>query len=341
MSQPAIDSQLILNMQQVCKDLQDAQVARLRDKIKIYPCHTNRASQMAHPCDAFGYFNRTAWEKKQPHDYTLQSIFNEGNLHEPAIIQEIMDDCARLGEGWNFVGQQQDFHDRDMNVSGHVDGILIVPGNQYAGSCRIRGEYTKHPVEIKTMSPHIWDSIHTDMDILYHSRPYVQGYYGQLQAYLYLSASESGFWVLKNKLTGMRKYVPTILDYDYCDEMFKRVARINKAVKENIVPEKIMDDKYCENCAFRTVCLGDKVFEIPKINNERLLEAIISKEEWAPAKQKYGEACDTIKEECSKSEEKKFRVGNFRITRCLTREKEIQTYTRKEYWTNRIRMIEE
>ena len=44
-------------------------------KIKINPCHTNRASELGHPCLRYLVYIRTSWQDRVPHGLGLQLLF--------------------------------------------------------------------------------------------------------------------------------------------------------------------------------------------------------------------------------------------------------------------------
>ena len=311
---------IALIAEEVCKTLADTAIARLENKSRTFPGHSNRASEIGHPCHAYLYFAREAWQSREKPSATLQSIFDEGNLHESHIQQKILLDAGGLG--WGFVGQQQDFAFKELQITGHVDGILIVKDTAY-------------PLEIKTMSDQIWQRISTAKDFVDSKYTHLQKYYGQMQAYLFLNNSEAGIFALKNKTTGMMKYIPCPFDYEYSDAMLKRVKAVNDAISAQVVPEKILKDSYCDDCAFRTLCLGDAVRSVERYDNERLIAALKMREENTEAKKKYEEAKEIINEECGKVDKKEFVAGSWVIKRTYYAEK-TKTFTQKAYWTNRI-----
>ena len=58
-------------------------------RIKQWPCVSNRASELGHECLRYLVLMRTRWEEKTLHNVELQFIFDEGNIHEEAIINDI------------------------------------------------------------------------------------------------------------------------------------------------------------------------------------------------------------------------------------------------------------
>lgn len=247
-------------------------------------------------------------------------------MHESHVQQEILRDCNELG--WAFVGQQQDFHDKELEITGHVDGIIMISDPMTNAS-------KKFPVEIKTMSDNIWQRIDTVKDLINAKYPHLQKYYGQMQAYLYLNASEAGVFVLKNKTTGLRKYIPCPFDFDYTDTMIKRVQAVNVARGTTSIPERILKDEYCENCAFRKICIGEKLTSVEAYDNDRLKSALEMREAASEGKKQYEEAMEIIKEEAAKAGKEEFKVGGWLIKRTYYEEK-TKTFTQKPYWTNRI-----
>lgn len=317
--------------EEVAKLLTDQTWARLSAGVKIYPCHTNRASEAGHPCDAYLFHTRENWQQREPYGLTTQSIFNEGNLHEANLIQEIMKDCAELG--WGFVGQQQDFQDKDLQLTGHVDGVIIIRDLE-------SGTQSFYPTEVKSMSERAWALINTSEDFRDAKWPYLRKYYGQMQAYLYLNASECGIFVLKNKTNGLRKYIHCLLDFDFADAMIKRLIRVNDVIANNGQPEKILEDFYCDQCAFRKICIGEKEGSVEPYDSEVLADALQARDENKEAADRYEEACEIVKAECAKVDPEKteFRVSDWIVKRTLIPEAVVKKSEgiRKAYWRNKF-----
>ena len=45
-----------------------------RKKIKNYPCHVPRASEIGHPCERYLVYSITNWQDRQPYEPELQVI---------------------------------------------------------------------------------------------------------------------------------------------------------------------------------------------------------------------------------------------------------------------------
>src|SRR3990172_1641894 len=91
---------------------------RLAAKAHVSPRHTNRASELDDPCVRRLYYKRVAWNKEPPPSVELQAIFEEGNLHEPAVIR-LLDEL-----GWRLLHEQVTIHDRGLNISGTPEGYI-------------------------------------------------------------------------------------------------------------------------------------------------------------------------------------------------------------------------
>jgi len=321
-----------LNLQEICYDLTQAGINRLKSQIERNPVHSNWASQIGHPCSRYLYYNRVNWRDRDPHNFVLQSIFNEGTKHEKDTIREIQEDCDI--RGWSIVAQQDRFYDEELQVGGRIDLDIIIPMDA--------GEIQTLPCEIKSCAPHTWNAIDTQEDILSAKQYYVRNYYDQLMAYLYMHNKEWGILVLKNKITGLRKYVPIRLDYDRFTDTIKKLEKLNENIKNKVPPDRLLDFDVCDECPFKKICITEDIkFELPKMDNDLLLQAITQKEAQKEAHKAYESAMKTIKEQCSRATEEQFTVGDYLVKRSWIGPKQIPSYLREGYWTNRIKSLVE
>lgn len=207
-------------------------------RVKVHPQNNIRASSAGHPCDAYHYFSLKNWQDKPLHDAILQSIFDEGNLHETAVIRDLQD------MGFEIVEQQRTFQLDKPLITGHIDGILRWNGKDF-------------PFDVKSISPFDFDVISSVEDLIYSKKTHHWNYPAQLQLYLLMSGNEAGCFILKNKLTGQIKTIWMQIDYDYTEKILRRAERVYKAVKEEKVPERINNFDVCKKCDFRHLCLPD------------------------------------------------------------------------------------
>ena len=240
----------------LCANLSAAVDAAVEKHITISPCYVNRASSLGHPCARFLTYCRTAWDKRARHSLTLQYIFEEGNLHEPAVIRRIQD------AGFVVIEQQRTIGWPDKEITGHIDGALLVDGEAI-------------PMEIKSASPNSWEEINHQDDLLRSERPWLRNYLGQLTIYCLMYGKEQAVLVLKNKTTGRLKFIPYTMDYAFGEEIIQKAEAVNAAVKAGTLPDRMpYEPEVCEECAFHHLCMPPKVNAAIEFD-EGKLEAIL------------------------------------------------------------------
>ena len=157
---------------------------------KVYPCHTNRASQIGKECVRELVYHRTAWDKRMLPDVGLQFVFNGGNLIEPYAIRLLED------AGFDVIEQQRSFkiNERNENITGHIDLKAVHDAFAY-------------PCEVKGLAGWTWDALNTIDDFFGSDKPYVRGYPAQLLTYLYGTGHEDGFFLLISKQNWQPKVI--------------------------------------------------------------------------------------------------------------------------------------
>lgn len=286
-----------------------------RSKIRQSPCHTNRASELGHPCERFLVFRRTRWQDAILHDVSLQFLFDEGSLHEQAVLRELNE------AGVPIIEQQRDYEDKATLITGHVDGKIPVEGAAY-------------PLEIKSMSPYIWQRIET-VDDLMTGPVHLRKYPAQLQLYMLLSNSEKGVLLLKNKATGQVKELWMDLDLDFAESLLKKAERINAHVAAGTVPAPIeYDEAICGRCAFQHVCLPDVKRDAMDLLTDPDIEAKLTRRaELEPLKKEFESLDKEIKGK-TKDVEKAI-IGDFLITG-KKRTRTGYTVAPSEFWETKI-----
>ncbi|MBE3040308.1 MAG: hypothetical protein IMZ62_16040 [Chloroflexi bacterium] len=284
----------------------DAQTAR---RIKQYPHPSNRASEVGHPCVRFLVLSRIATHLKALHDVGLQRIFDEGNVHEAAIMRELED------AGIKVIEQQRAYEWRKFQLSGRIDAKIAVNGSFV-------------PLEIKSCSPNIFPSIR-DMapnEMVNSKYPWVRKYPAQLLTYMLMEGSETGIMLFKNKTSGEKCQKLFILDSEmmtYAETILKKLEVVNEWVAKNDAPpaERIAD---CEGCGFaKTSCfVGQDYgpgFELMMDATE--VEAKLERREaLAPAAKEYAEIDEEVK---AQFKGRSAIVGGFKI--------ESKPFEKKEY----------
>jgi CRISPR/Cas system-associated exonuclease Cas4 (RecB family) len=212
----------------------------LAAKARVYPCHVNRASEAGHPCLRYLVYCRTCWQEKSAPDATLQGIFELGNVLERWVVRLIEE------AGFTFQESQRPFEDANFQLTGHIDGMIVVDGKRY-------------PTEIKTCNPHDWQKIRSVEDMHRSKKVWWRKYPAQMQLYLGMSGEEEGMFLLVNKTSGEIKQVNVTFDAAYYEQIMQRVEAVNRHIAEETVPERIpYDEDVCGHCAFAHICLPDK-----------------------------------------------------------------------------------
>lgn len=269
---------------------------QLLKKRKISPVHTNRASEIGHPCLRYLYYLRTAWNEQPLPSLALQIAFEEGKLHEKAVLRLLEDANIEVIE------QQRPFEIKKLRLTGHIDA-------------KIRLNKKTYPIEIKSMSPHIFDSIRDVKDFLGSKYAHVKKIPYQLQAYLLLAEEDEGILILKNRASGEVKDFVVLRDIKMQGEIIKKCEKINQYVEAQIVPEfqdDISEDT-CSLCPFVHICMPEVVrkFEVEFVYNQKLNELLERREQ---LKKYYDEYREIEKELNKVLEGKNIVVGNFWCT---------------------------
>ena len=209
-------------------------------RIKQFPHPNNRASEAGHPCLRFLILSRTHPEKKALHNIGLQRIFDEGRLHEGAILREIED------AGFKIVEQQRPFEWQQFQLTGHIDAKIAMNGQLI-------------PLEVKSSSPNSFRHIKDlePMAMTTSRLSWVRKYPAQILAYMLMDNKEEGIILFKNKSTGEKCQKNFKLDYEYVESILKKLERVNEYVAKKELPKVEMCED-CKDCGFqKTICFPD------------------------------------------------------------------------------------
>lgn len=264
-----------------------------RSRVRVSPCHSVRASSIGHDCARFLFYEQTAWEMRVPPTVELQCLFDLGNEVEPIVFRELE------AMGIQVLQRGKDYVDRRYNITGHVDGKLVVPG------------FDKPiPAEIKGLNPFTAGALNSIDDIRNHQAQWVRKYYGQLQQYLLLDNSELGVFVLFDKTAGQIKFIDCPLDYVYAESLLKKAETVTAAVKAGEAPDRHLSDE-CVRCPFVHVCKPDVEFNkgVELFDNTEVEAMLARREELDEARKEYDRVDKSIKKLLPEKE--KLLVGNF------------------------------
>jgi len=218
-------------------EILDAETAK---RIKSWPHATNRASEAGHPCVRFLVLSRTSNELKALHDIGLQRIFDEGNLHEKALMREMQD--ADL----DLIEQQRTYEWPKFRLTGRIDGKLAVNGSYV-------------PLEIKSSSPNVFAAIRdlAPIDMLKSKFSWIRKYPAQILLYMLMEGAECGVMIFKNKTTGEKCQKIFRLEgelLEYAESILKKLEAVNAHIDEGTCPEAALIDD-CKGCPFsKTAC---------------------------------------------------------------------------------------
>ena len=196
-----------------------------RKKIKNYPCHVPRASEIGHPCERYLVYSITNWQDKQPYEPELQFIFEGGNLIEDLAIRDLEE------AGFKIYRPEPDkaIAESRPQITGHIDiRVDFGDGKVYTG-------------EIKGLNKYDFDSLNCLQDFFNSKKVWIRKYPAQLMTYLYIKGEERGFFYLKSIPGFQPKIIWIDLDYGYMEEILQKTERIENHIKNKTLPLQIND----------------------------------------------------------------------------------------------------
>ena len=262
-------------------------------KIRRTPCYSNRASEIGYAvplldgCLRRGVYARTAWQERELHDARVQLIFDEGNNQERIVLRDLAE------AGVEIIEQQSAWEWSQYKISGHIDGTYIE-------------DHVAFPVEIKSMSPNIFEGVNIFEDFKKH--PWTRVYMAQITLYMLFKNIDKGIFILKNKSTGELKQITVDLDFELGEAILKAAETINAHIAAGTLPECIQDREVCKKCPFKLVCLPEIDFGVElKIQDNPAFESKVDrylsiKETAKEATALWDEIKDYAKETAEKGE---------------------------------------
>ena len=290
-----------------------------KSRIEQWPVRSNRASDLGSECLRYLVLNRTRWKEKTLHGVRLQTIFDEGKLHEKAVMADLVE------AGFTIIEQQRPFDWAKYLISGRIDGKILENNHVY-------------PFEVKGYAPATWQKLNTIDDFYKNPHHYVRKVPAQLNLYLLMDEKEEGLFVLKNKLSGELKEIPMSLNYDLGEELIKKAEAINEHVANKTLPDCIpYDEEICGECGFIHICLPDVKRDALELQTDpELEENLLRYFELKPLKAEYDKLDKELKKQFK--EQEKIVVGDYLITGSLVARKGF-TVEATEYWKTKIQRI--
>ena len=265
-----------------------------------YRAKSLHASSIGHPCERFLVYEQVL-ENSKVHPVRVQRIFALGRLYGEQAVVDVIE--ALRGTDYELSKVERPVPHNEYGIGGRED--LAIAWRDSEGRQEM-------PVEVKSMSPFIFDSIKSVEDMKHHKYSHIRKYPAQLAVYLHFSDAPQGAFLLRNKSTGEYRWIIMHRDYIYAGELLDKATRINKAVKayraaadedtrQDVLPQRIQyDPNNCDGCNFRTECIPDmSMAEGVTILWESELEAWCNIREMTEEKHKeWKEADEKIKAHC-------------------------------------------
>ncbi len=296
----------------------------LEGRVNVHPWTTTRLSGIGDPCLRRIYYRRTEGHREKPYKPELQAIFDLGKHLEVYAVRKLE------AMGYEVVQRGKDWHDVNLDMTGHVDLMLAREGWPLDVVTEVKGlnEFTAGTIE-------------TIDDIRNHHSPWVRKYFFQLQGYLYTEQKPLGLFALLGKSSGDFTFVDCPRDDAFIDEhIVNRALQIRDAVREREpLPRTLIADE-CTRCGFKHICCPDIVYgEAPVVMEnppQALLDALETREELEQSKKLYERADKLVKSMLPDA--LRVLVGDFEVE---GKKQERGAYAVKatSFWTRRVRRI--
>ncbi len=232
-----------------------------KSQIKQWPVRSNRASEIGHPCERYLVFLRTRWQEKALHDVALQFIFDEGRMHEDAVLATL------TAAGLKLIEQQRAFDWPKYQITGHIDA-KVLSGNRAI------------PLEIKSSSPFVFNKLNSVQDLFDGEYVYLKKYPAQMTLYMLMDGKDEGLFLFKNKVNGQLKEIPMTLDYTYGESLIQKAERINRHVEAGTIPDPVeWSEEVCGGCGFAHICMPEVRRDALEITDMPELEAKLKRRE--------------------------------------------------------------
>lgn len=328
---------------------------KLRSR-RIFPCHTNRASSIGMPCLRYLVYSRTHWQSQSLPNLGLQYVFDEGSLHESAVLNLL------TKAGITLVEQQRSCEFKKFKITAHIDTSLVPIPTKTCQSCgsthNIQTEqYIQSiPLELKSSEPYTWAKMNTPQDMINSNKIWWRKYPGQMQMYIAmcygiegdkpgnikcLVPDAIGIMLTKNKLNGRLKQIEFKNDDEFLNDLLNKCTIINGHVDAGTLPEPIEpDEDVCGRCSFKMICIPDVDFgdTLSMEDNEYLLGLLSERESLIPAKKRYAEIDKEVKNGIKGW--KNSLLGSFHISGKFI-DKKAFSVAASRYWKSNIRFLGE
>jgi hypothetical protein len=293
--------------------------------IKISPHYSIWCSQISHPCLRFHEYNILRWSDALKHSPNRQELYDKGKQEEKIVLDKLRNLGFEILENQRPIFENIKIGNKKLRygISGRIDTLLSHPILDEEIFGTVEEKLHKIPTEIKSCDTFTFESINSQEDIKNHKRWYVRGYIGQIMLYMYSYAVEDGLIIFSNKVTGKLKFIHIKLDYDYVEELMKKVEQVNSTIEkigdrtefEDLLDDRIeFDSKICGDCQYRHICLRDVQYGGEDIVfDDTLINDLERREILKSYKDEYEELDELIKTKFKSKGEGKYLVSDFDV----------------------------
>jgi len=260
--------------------------AKLDDERKPWPptdhSLNNWSSEVHHPCLKNLVHCRVDWKQRQSIDIDGIWRVAEG-IDKEWFVKKWLGDI-----GYELSQSQRRYSTDDsgmekykhLHLSGKIDGLCPLNKSLPEPFTKLK----EVPAEIKTVSPHFWDSTQTIEDLKRHSKFWIQKIPSQLNNYLIMGNAPGGFLIIAT-FGKKPRILPMVFDSDLWEYDKNRIEKVNTHVDAGTYPEPMpFDATICGMCDFDHICKplrATGVVEIPEANEWELQMYLELKEQKA------------------------------------------------------------
>lgn len=255
----------------------DAYVAT---QVKIFACHTNRASSIGHECVRMLTYARTNWKDQRKPTLEMQKRFNMGNMVETYMTQ------LMTSAGIKIIRQQEPLENKEHQITGHPDGSVVDKDTD-----------EDFPFDIKSSAPSVYSQINGMEDFKRYS--WTKKYISQLMVYMHEQQKKKGLFIFVDKSSGAYKVIWIDYDPELIAEIFAKADEVNANVKNGTQSERIEYGEECSKyCPYLELCLPDVKYEVPEfVVDEDMIMLVKRYNELRATAKEFKEVEDELKKE--------------------------------------------
>jgi len=212
----------------------------------------NWASEYHHPCKKYLVHSRVDWQQRQQIDVRGRWRTDEGISKEWEVkkwLGSVGYEVTRSQEKFNtdMKGLEQF---KSLRISGKIDGASPLNKNFPPPFERLR----EVPAEVKTVSPHYWNSTATIEDLKRHPKFWIQKIPSQLNTYMVFMRKPVGLLIIAT--FGMKpRILPMLFDPELWEADSIMAKSVNYYVRMKKYPEPMpFDPTTCGLCSFNHIC---------------------------------------------------------------------------------------